>query len=190
MDRMSEPGTAAEILRATHFAAARHRDQRRKGAEASPYINHPIEVAELLARVGGVDDVVTLQAALLHDTLEDTETTPGELEAVFGAEVRAVVEEVTDDRRLPKAERKRLQVEHAPHLSLRARRVKLADKVSNVLAMAHAPPAGWSPGRRREYLDWTERVIAGLRGCCPELERLYDAALDESRRLLAEEAGW
>ena len=93
------------ILGALHFAAHRHRDQRRKGEEASPYINHPIEVAELLARVGGVTDMVTLQAAILHDTLEDTQTTREELGAVFGPEVLSVVEEVTDDKSLPKAER-------------------------------------------------------------------------------------
>ena len=184
---MEPSRAAAEILRAVHFAADRHRDQRRKGAEASPYINHPIEVAELVARVGGVDDVVTLQAALLHDTLEDTETTPEELEEAFGAQVCRVVEEVTDDRRLPKAERKRLQVEHAPHLSPRARRVKLADKIANVRSITTAPPAGWELARRLEYLDWTERVVAGLRGCCPALERLYDEVLAAARRELAGE---
>src|SRR3712207_4851286 len=100
---MDTPDTAVALLGALHFAADRHRDQRRKGAEASPYINHPIEVAEVLARVGGVRDLVTLQAAILHDTLEDTETTAEELAAAFGPEVLRVVEEVTDDKKLPKA---------------------------------------------------------------------------------------
>ena len=120
------------ILAAVHFAADKHRDQRRKDAEASPYINHPIEVAELLERVGGITDIVTLQGALLHDTIEDTNTTPEELEKAFGKEVRSVVEEVTDDKRLPKEDRKRLQIEHAPHVSLRAKQIKLADKIANV----------------------------------------------------------
>src|SRR5215813_15448730 len=113
---MEESNTVATILKALLFAASKHRDQRRKDAEASPYINHPIEVAELLARVGGVTDIVVLQGAILHDTIEDTETTPGELEAAFGPEVRRVVEEVTDDKRLSKAERKRSQIERAPRL--------------------------------------------------------------------------
>ena len=104
---MEELNTIAAILKALHFAATKHRDQRRKDVEASPYINHPIEVAELLAREGGVTDLVILQGAILHDTIEDTKTTPGELEEAFGSEVRRVVEEVTDDKLLPKAERKR-----------------------------------------------------------------------------------
>jgi (p)ppGpp synthase/HD superfamily hydrolase len=173
------------ILGALHFAAHRHRDQRRKGEEASPYINHPIEVAELLARVGGVTDMVTLQAAILHDTLEDTQTTREELGAVFGPEVLSVVEEVTDDKSLPKAERKRLQIEHAPYLSERARLIKLADKISNVRAIVDTPPSGWTLERRLEYLDWTERVIAGCRGCSAPLERYYDEALARGRSCLA-----
>jgi (p)ppGpp synthase/HD superfamily hydrolase len=184
---MEEPNTLAAILRALHFAADKHRDQRRKDVEASPYINHPIEVAELLARVGGVSDLVTLQGAILHDTIEDTKTTPEELEEAFGPEVRRVVEEVTDDKRLPKPERKRLQIEHAPHLSGRAKQIKLADKVSNVRAVTRTPPADWPLTRRREYLDWTEQVVAGLAGCNPPLESLYRDLLDEGRRALSAE---
>src|SRR4051812_9768931 len=108
-----ESATPADLLHALHFAADKHRDQRRKDVGASPYINHPIEVAELLARVGDITDRVTLQAAILHDTIEDTNTTPEELDAAFGPDVRRVVEEVTDDKNLKKEERKRLQIEHA-----------------------------------------------------------------------------
>ena len=186
---MEELNAVVTILKALHFAAGKHRDQRRKGAEASPYINHPIEVAELLSRVGGVHDRITLQGALLHDTIEDTQTTPEELEAAFGLEVRRVVEEVTDDKRLPKAERKRLQIEHAPHLSERARQIKLADKISNVRAITQSPPTDWTLARRQEYLDWTEKVVAGLRGCSPSLESLYDQLLNEGRRTLNAERG-
>lgn len=164
-----------------HFAAFKHREQRRKNVDASPYINHPIEVAELLAGAGGVTDLVILQAAILHDTIEDTETTGRELEEAFGHEVRRVVEEVTDDKSLEKAERKRLQIEHAPQLSRRAQQVKLADKISNVRAVTETPPADWSLERRRDYLDWAERVVAGLRGCHPALERIYDDALRDGR---------
>jgi GTP diphosphokinase / guanosine-3',5'-bis(diphosphate) 3'-diphosphatase len=181
---MNDRQAIAVLLKALHFAADKHRDQRRKDIEASPYINHLIEVAELLARVGDVQDLVTLQAAILHDTLEDTKTTVEELDAAFGADVRHVVEEVTDDKRLPKVERKRLQIEHAPHVSSRAKLVKLADKISNVRAVTQTPPANWPLTRRQEYLDWTEKVVAGLRGCNPQLEKLYDELLSQGRRVL------
>ena len=173
------------LLTAIHFAADKHRDQRRKDEEASPYINHPIEVAELLARVGGVKDLVTLQGAILHDTIEDTNTTPDELEAAFGAEVRKVVQEVTDDTDLPKADRKRLQIEHAPHLSLRAKHIKLGDKIANVRSVVETPPSKWPLSRRKEYLDWTEQVIGGLRGTNEPLERFYDELLARGRAVLA-----
>lgn len=184
---MEELNAVPTILKALHFAASKHRDQRRKDIEASPYINHPIEVAELLSRVGGVQDLITLQAAILHDTIEDTETTPEELEDAFGSEVRRVVEEVTDDKRLPKAERKRAQIEHAPQLSARAKQIKLADKISNVRSVTQTPPADWPPARRREYLDWTEQVVAGLEGCDTSLEGLYDQLLQEGRGALDSE---
>lgn len=174
----------AAILTALHFAADKHRDQRRKDAGASPYINHPIEVAELLARVGGVRDLVVLQAAILHDTIEDTQTTPHELDAHFGERVRKVVEEVTDDTKLPKADRKRLQIEHAAHLSREAQLVKLADKIANVKSVTDAPPAKWPLSRRKEYLDWADAVVGGLRGCNPQLERLYDEMVAKGRQVL------
>lgn len=181
---MDEITAVAPLLKALHFAADKHRDQRRKNAEASPYINHPIEVAELLARVGGVTDLVTLQGAILHDTIEDTQTTPEELEEEFGKAVRSVVEEVTDDKTLHKLDRKRLQIEHAQHLTDRAKHIKLADKISNVRGVTYTPPAKWPLERRKEYLDWTEQVVAGLRGCNPPMEKLYDELLAEGRLVL------
>lgn len=172
------------VLDALAYAAEKHRDQRRKGADRTPFINHAIEVAELLARVGGVTDPVTLQAAILHDTLEDTPTTPAELEAAFGPDVRRIVEEVTDDTLLPQEERKALQEERARQLSEPARKIRLADKISNVKAVTTAPPVDWPLDRRRDYVEWTERVIAGCRGICEPLELLYDAALSEARAAL------
>jgi len=174
----------AALLTALHFAADKHRDQRRKNREASPYINHPIEVVEILGRVGGVTDLPTLQAAILHDTIEDTQTTGEELESRFGTEVRRLVEEVSDDQHLPKAERKRLQIEHAPHLSPKAKLIKIADKISNVRDVTHSPPAHWPHRRRCEYLDWAEKVVAGLRGSNPAVDALFDDTLKEGRRLL------
>ncbi len=138
----------------------------------------------MLATVGGVTDLVTLIAAILHDTIEDTATTPQELETRFGHEVRALVEEMTDDKRLPKAERKRLQVARAGAASHRAKLIKLGDKICNVRDITHTPPADWSLERRREYLDWTEDVVAGCRGASAALERHFDAVLAEGRRTL------
>lgn len=181
---MQETNNLAALLKAIHFAAGKHRNQRRKDIEASPYINHPIELAELLTRVGGVTDLVTLQAAILHDTVEDTETSFEELEGHFGAEVREVVANVTDDKKLPKEERKRLQIEHAPHLPERAKQVKIADKISNVLGVTEAPPADWSLARRADYLDWTEKVVNGCRGSNPDLENHYDQVLQTGRQQL------
>lgn len=166
------------LARALAFAAAKHRHQRRKDAEASPYINHPIELLDLLVNQGGVRDPLVLCAAVLHDTIEDTETTVAEIAAAFGPEVAAVVVEVTDDRALPKAERKRLQVEHAPHASPAARLVKLADKICNLRDMLAAPPAGWPGERKRAYFDWAAAVVDGLRGCHPGLEAIFDRLYD------------
>lgn len=169
------------LLQAILFAAEKHRDQRRKGANRAPYINHPIAVAEILWRVGGIRDEVTLQAAILHDTIEDTDTTPEELDKLFGAEVREVVMEATDDKSLPKAERKRLQIAHAPHKSFRARAVKIADKISNLRDIIHTPPPQWSETRIREYVLWSEQVVKGLRGQHPALDAAYDEILAEAK---------
>jgi len=174
----------ADLLQALTFAADRHRNQRRKDVEASPYINHPIAVATVLAVDGQVTDRVLLVGAILHDTLEDTETSAAELETQFGAEVARLVEEVTDDKRLPAPERKRLQVERAPHASAAAKQLKVADKICNVRDVTLAPPARWSRERRRAYLEWTAQVVAGCRGVNPALERVYDEALALGRRRL------
>lgn len=164
-------------MHAIKFAADKHRDQRRKGVDASPYINHPIEVAELISRVGGVEELAVLMAAILHDTVEDTETTLEDIESAFGAEVRDLVAEVTDDKSLQKADRKRLQVEHTPHLSDGAKLVRIADKTCNVRDIAHSPPPDWDAKRRTEYLEWASRVVDGCRGTNQKLERCFDETL-------------
>jgi guanosine-3',5'-bis(diphosphate) 3'-pyrophosphohydrolase len=164
------------ILKALAFAAHKHRDQRRKDKLASPYINHPIELATVLSNEAGITDIDTLCGALLHDTVEDTETTPEELEAIFGKTICDIVMEVTDDKRLPKTERKRLQIKHAAHVSDQAKRVKLADKICNLRDMVNRPPAHWSLERRREYFDWAKQVIDQLRGIDAKLESVFDAA--------------
>lgn len=162
------------ILRAASFAAYKHRNQRRKDADASPYINHPLALARVLAEEGGVADPATLSAALLHDTIEDTDTSDDELVREFGAEIASIVNEVTDDKDLPKAERKQRQVEHAAHISDKAKRVKLADKICNLRDVAASPPTGWALDRRREYFDWARAVIDQLRGVDAKLEAVFD----------------
>lgn len=179
----------ARLLMALHFSAEKHRHQRRKDSLASPYINHPIEVATVLATVGSVSDLTTLVAAILHDTIEDTATSGEELERHFGPEVRQLVEEMTDDKKLARAERKRLQIVHARAASHRAKLIKLGDKICNVRDINHSPPAGWSLQRRREYLDWTEEVVAGCRGANISLEQRFDAVLAEGRAALRRDSG-
>ncbi len=176
--------TFTRLLRAIDFAADKHRLQRRKSAEGVPYINHPLRVARLLAEVGGIQDEDVLVAAVLHDTVEDTATTPTELEAAFGPAVRDLVAEVTDDKSLPKAERKRLQIAHATGLSSGAAAIKLADKIANVHDLSHAPPADWSIERVREYLHWAEQVVGNLPKVSPALEARFAEVLQEGRRAM------
>lgn len=161
-------------MKALVFAAQKHRDQRRKDPAHSPYINHLIEVTELLWRVGGVREPDVLIAAVLHDSIEDTRTAPHEIRDAFGQAVLDLVLEVSDDKSLPKAERKQLQVEHAPHKSQPAKQIKLADKICNVRDILLNPPPDWPPERCQEYLDWARRVVAGLRGASPALEAEFD----------------
>jgi GTP diphosphokinase / guanosine-3',5'-bis(diphosphate) 3'-diphosphatase len=172
-ERTMKDGPAL-ILEAAAFAAEKHRNQRRKDKGASPYINHPIGLAALLANDGCVVDARVLAAALLHDTIEDTETSAAELEERFGTAIKDIVLEVTDDKSLPKAERKQLQVEHAPHISRDAKLVKLADKICNLRDILASPPADWPVSRRREYFDWAKDVVAGLRGTSAPLEAIFD----------------
>ena len=173
------------FLTALKFAAVKHRNQRRKNSEATPYINHPIEVAEILWKIGGVRDMVIIIGALLHDTLEDTDATPSEIKNLFGAEVLALVEEVTDDKSLTKQQRKRLQIETAAYKSSRAKQIKLADKICNAYDIGHSPPKSWSLKQCEKYLDWTEQVVLGLRGINPKLELHYDTILLEARKALS-----
>jgi guanosine-3',5'-bis(diphosphate) 3'-pyrophosphohydrolase len=162
------------VLRAAAFAADKHREGRRKDEEASPYINHPINAAYILVRAG-IEDPAVLAGALLHDTVEDTNTTVDELEVVFGYEIANIVAECTDDKSLPKLARKQAQIDHSAKLSHKARLVKLADKIANVNDINGAPPAGWSVERKREYFDWAKQVVDRMRGTHAGLEELFDA---------------
>lgn len=185
MKPSTDPG--ADILRATLFAARAHAGQTRKGSAAEPYVNHVIEVASILAVHGAPLPVIL--AGLLHDTVEDTDVTHGDLVAAFGVEVAELVAEATDDTTLPREIRKGLQVSSAPKKSDGAKQLKLADKISNLLAVADSPPANWIHARRVEYVGWSGRVAAGLRGVNPALDALFDTTYRAAMaKLSAEEA--
>lgn len=172
---------APEIRRTTGFAAWKHTGQFRKGEGDIPYIHHPVEVAAILSEVGAVEDSELLQAALLHDTVEDTDTQREEIESHFGARVCSIVLEVTDDTSLQRQERKAAQIAHAPHISTAAQSLKLADKISNVFDVAFSTPVDWPPERQLAYFDWATQVVAGLRGCNAALEALFDEQVARSR---------
>ncbi len=172
------------LLTAIEFSADRHRPQRRKDADKSPYINHPIEVAELLWRVGGIRDQAVILAAILHDIIEDTKTTPDEIRSLFGEDVLGIVLECTDDKSLDYMDRKRLQIETAPHKSEKAKLVKLADKICNIHDLNQSPPRWWPKIQKQEYLLWSEKVVAGLRGVNQALDVLYDQELAAGRKIL------
>lgn len=158
------------VIKAANFSAVKHRKQRRKDPEETPYINHPIGVASILTEEGGITDPVVIQAALLHDTVEDTDTTLDEIEENFGRPVRNIVAEVTDDKSLPSARRKELQIEHAPRSSHQAKLVKLADKLYNLRDLQRCTPKGWSEERVEQYFIWASKVVKGLKGTNQSLE--------------------
>ena len=172
------------VMQAAEFAAHRHTGQRRKGEAGEPYVNHLAEVARLLADATDGADADLIAAGWLHDTVEDTGTSAAEIETFFGPRVAGLVIEVTDDKSLPQAERKRLQVEAAPHKSAAAKTLKIADKTSNLRALMLSPPADWPSERILDYVDWAEKVVAGCRGVNPALEAVFDETLDRARKVL------
>ena len=177
------------FIHALAFSANKHRDQRRKDVEASPYINHPIALVDVLVNEGGVLNWDVLCAALLHDTIEDTQTTAEELTNAFGKNVASIVLEVTDDKSLPKAERKLQQIAHAPHSSHEAKLVKLADKICNPRDILASPPSGWDTKRKQEYFEWAASVVTGIRGSNSKLEKVFDDLLEKGRAEYQSEIG-
>lgn len=185
---MIEATGTALILKAAAFAAEKHRSQRRKDVEASPYINHPLALAHILSAEGGVTDCNVLAAALLHDTIEDTDTSSAELTEQFGPIVAGIVAEVTDDKSLPKEERKRLQVARAATKSQGAKLVKLADKISNLRDIIDCPPSGWAAEQKVGYFRWAKEVVDGLRGVSASLEASFDATYERGLRSIQDAA--
>ncbi len=181
------PDTAL-ILKAIEFAAVRHRTQFRKGADKTPYINHPVQVANLLAGEGGEYDPVLLMASILHDVIEDTVDTAAEKDDLirlirkeFGEEVLSVTLEVTDDKMVEKNERKKQQIVNAPNISLNAKKLRLADKIMNIHDMIYNPPVDWSLQRISDYFDWCEKVVTGLGSVNNKLEIMFSKVLKEGR---------
>jgi len=174
------------VQKAAQFAAQKHKGQIRKGRDECPYIDHLKSVARVIAEVGDIEDPEILAAAWLHDTLEDTETTPEELEANFDKRVRQLVEEVSDDKSLPKDERKQMQIQHAPTLSQDAVLIKLGDKISNIIDVTNTPPINWNLERRKKYLDWAEMVIDNCPKVNTALEQHFAEVLKKGRRTLRE----
>ncbi len=172
------------LAHAADYAARQHIAQRRKGERAEPYINHLTEVAALLAEATGGTDVTLLAGGLLHDTLEDTDSTYEDLEQRFGPEIAALVAEVTDDKSLPKEDRKRLQIDKTPAKSRRAKLLKIADKTSNLRSMVSSPPKGWTPERLRDYVGWAEQVVRSCRGLNITLDAAFDQAYADAKRHL------
>jgi (p)ppGpp synthase/HD superfamily hydrolase len=179
--------TAPIILKAAMKAAEWHSEQRRKGQKEEPYVNHLIEVAQLVAEATP-HDIDLIVAALLHDAIEDQQKTWEEIADLFGERVADLVEEVTDDKTLLKEERKRLQVQNAPKKSRDAKILKLADKTANLRALAASPPHDWSLERRREYIDWATNVVAGLQGVSPWLEGQFEDAKQKALRAIEQVA--
>lgn len=181
----NEPSNLNVIFDALEYASKMHSTQRRKDNRDTPYINHPIDVARMLVTTGGITDSDTLAAAILHDTVEDTEATAEDLAELFGSKIRDLVLECTDDKSLPKEERKRLQIVNASHKSQPAKCIKMADKISNIRDISLSPPAFWTIERMQEYLNWAEKVVSGLRGTNQPLEDLFDKTLETARRSVA-----
>jgi len=173
-----------QIFNAVIFAAKKHQGQVRKDKSRSPYVTHPVLVAQTLLEIGGVTESNILVAALLHDTIEDTSTTREQVRTNFGEDVLSLVLEVTDDKSLEKMERKRLQVLHAPHLSSRAKLIKLADKLTNCQDILFSPPRDWPLKRRQEYIQWGADVVSQMRSTNPELEAAFDQVLADAQEQL------
>jgi len=178
---MNFQNTTGNYAIAAGLAASAHTKQRRKDPDRTPYINHPLEVAVLLTYDGQVDDVDTLIAAVLHDVVEDTDITLGFIFTLFGPRVRDIVAEVTDDKSLPSATRKQLQIDNAPGKSDAAKMIKIADKIVNIQDMSTESPVGWSTDRKFEYIDWATKVVAGCAGVNSNLDAIFHSAAIQAK---------
>ncbi|NOQ24273.1 MAG: HD domain-containing protein [Bacteroidales bacterium] len=180
------------IIDAVSFAAERHKNQARKGLGKIPYINHPIQVAKLLSDFGEENDELII-SALLHDVIEDTTKDEKEIKELsniilnkFGEIVLLIVLEVSDNKSLPVEERKRLQIVHTPTLSDSAKKLKIADKICNILDIKNDPPVNWTVERKLKYLDWSKQVVSGAKGLNEKLDQHFDQVYNEVYSALKE----
>lgn len=172
-------------MKAAVYSAEMHKYQRRKGFNQVPYINHPLKVAELLSEYGESEEDLLI-AAILHDVIEDTDATAEEIVNLFGQNICNIILEVTDDKELPYSIRKELQIKHAPGLSVSAKKLKIADKICNIIDIV-SYPLDWSTERKLSYLEWAEQVVNGCAGVNQELETYFSQVLDEGLDKLKEE---
>lgn len=172
------------LFDAINFAICKHHNQIRKDQRGSPYITHPLSVAQAIYEIGGVEETDILVSAILHDTIEDTDTSEAEIKEKFGEYILAIILEVTDDKSLEKMERKRRQVAHAGGLSYAARIIKLADKLVNCRDVLLSPPKDWPLTRRQAYIQWAADVVYEIRGVNPALENAFDEMLQDAQTQL------
>jgi guanosine-3',5'-bis(diphosphate) 3'-pyrophosphohydrolase len=184
---LNNQSALAKLISAAAFAARKHKIQKRKDG-IEPYINHPLEVAEILSRIGAIEDEDILTAAILHDTIEDTDTTEEEIRNIFGQKVCEYVKEVTDNKNLPKEIRKQLQIQKASKLSEGAKQIKIADKISNICAIMNSPPKDWSLETKIKYVDWAKQVVDEMRGVNQNLEKYFDEIYQRAKETLMTEA--
>jgi len=173
-----------KLLSALQFAAIKHKKQFRKGAKQTPFINHPIRVASLLAESGESGSTNLLVAAILHDVIEDTDTTAEEITNLFGKVICDLVLECTDNKDLPSWERKQRQISYAPKASVEAKKLKLADKICNIIDIREDPPLGWTVDRKLAYLQWSEAVYEGLKGVNTILEKRFELEITKTEQTL------
>lgn len=172
------------IVKALAFASEKHRYQVRKGKERTPYIHHPIQVANILVSTGKVNDTATICAALLHDTIEDTKTNKTELADLFGKEINNLVIELTDDKTKSKQDCRNDQICNAKFLSTKAKLIRLSDKICNVHDIGHYPPLHWDGKRRMLYLNWAAKVVDELRGINGALELKFDLIYNNTLEII------
>ena len=174
---LSDSDSFATLLRTTVYATHKHGTQTRKNDAKTPYIVHPVFVCTTLQSVG-INDLATLQAALLHDVVEDTKTPLSDIKKEFGTRVASIVDHVTDDKSLSKVKRKQLQIVHSHTMGDAAKLVKLADKYANLHDLKTSPPVDWSPAVVRGYFFWCYAVCEGLRNTNEKLESLLDTCFE------------
>jgi len=172
------------ILKALNFAAFKHKYQRRKGDEHLPYINHPIKVAFIISEIGKIDDPIIISSAILHDVIEDTETSEEEIEKEFGNNIASIVKELTDNINFEKQKRKKLQIKKAPFLSREATIIRIADKIANIEDITSSPPIGWSYERKEEYLEWAEKVVKACKNVNNDLKNYFFEKLKKTKKEL------